>query len=230
MDKLKCKVVMLKSEHLSKDDKPVICKYNNNFLEIDYEPLLVKDPVAQHLYFISDREIKEGDWFIDVTRDTYKKPFLCDLGPTNNFILTKNINFPIEGCKKIEATTDSSLGLPLIGKSFIEKYVEKQGTIKEVMIEMVEIVNCPENHHRVNLEIAPYVDSITYCPKCVKSFIPKTRKDNTVIISPIKDSWTREEVKEAIYLYQSTNTYFKVKESGLSLTKYIDKWIEENLD
>jgi hypothetical protein len=56
----------------------------------------------------------------------------------------------------------------------------------------------------------------------------ETRKDNTVICSPIKDSWTKEEISEIIYQYQSLNTYFKVKDK-ISLTAYIKQWIDENL-
>lgn len=104
----------------------------------------------QHLYFVSDSEIKEGDWIID-------------------FMITRNEIKQYQGynregnAKKIEATTDNSLTsdyfpeeikyvgippkkskvqfpnynkLPQIPQSFIEEYVKSNGTIKEVEVEI----------------------------------------------------------------------------------------------
>lgn len=148
---------------------------------------------SQHLYFISDRDIKEGDYF------------LSDYG---SFVLRNceggYSEYPssLKDNKKIEATSDPSMNISLIPQSFVEKFVESQGEIKEVMIETILLHNLrggePEFETVVN-----------------------TRKDNTVIIHKIKDSWTREEVIELI----KRNTE---RLTNQWLSNDIE-WIEQNL-
>lgn len=152
--KLKCKVVMLPTE-----------KAVNLYKHKD-KGLMLLAPLKheincyngsnQHLYFTSDREISVGDlslWKSEIVRAT-------------SSLLTVG--------QRIEATTDPTLELPLIPQSFIEKFVEKQGEIKEVMVEMCDRA----------LYDSPHVTGIS------------VRKDHTVICSPVKDTWTREEVEE----------------------------------
>jgi hypothetical protein len=168
---------------------------------------------GQHLYFLSDsEEIKEDDkdfWFIEFNkngkRDSYcNKPILCDVGVTNNFILTKNNgNFPFpENCKKIIATTDfltlnksledglTAITLPQPSNSFIEKYIEKYnaGTpIIEVMVEYESHTdNMPENEDDIILPWRAYVD---YRLKI-------NSKDNCIVIRAVKDIFTRRETLE----------------------------------
>jgi hypothetical protein len=62
----------------------------------------------------TDEQINNGDWFIDLERESYRKPYLCDIGSVNHFVLTKEINFPIEGCRKIIASDDPKYMLPSI--------------------------------------------------------------------------------------------------------------------
>jgi hypothetical protein len=95
----------------------------------------------QHLYILSDDEIKEGDWclFKQIIGSEYK---LCKI--TYKFgnqltSLLENGNKQEEASqyyKKIIATTDESLGLPQPSQSFIEKFVEeynKGNVITEVI-------------------------------------------------------------------------------------------------
>lgn len=99
---------------------------------------------AQHIYITSDEDIREGDWFIELdlkgTRSSYiNKPYLCDIGNTDCFILTKNNgNFPFpEHCKKIILTTDQDLikaGVQAIDDEFLKQFV------KNPSCEFVEIL------------------------------------------------------------------------------------------
>lgn len=73
---------------------------------------------SQHFYVISEEEIKENDWYIDL--HNLDKPKYCDY-----FILAKKLNLKKEQAKKIIATTDKSLNLPQIPQSFIEKFVKE---------------------------------------------------------------------------------------------------------
>lgn len=78
-----------------------------------------------HLYLVSDRGIKERDWYI------------CQLKVLQSSHLNHTMwSMPIH---KIEATTDKSLGLPLIPQLFIEEYIEKQGKINEVLIQLPDM-------------------------------------------------------------------------------------------
>jgi|SRR6185437_8176037 len=149
----------------------------------------------QHLYFISNDEIKEGDWYI--VYDAVNRPFetkKADSTISNEFLIEPFKKY----CFKVIVSTDMSLKLPLIPVSFVEKYVErynistlKDKEIKEVMIEMEDIVEIPkELITQAVYKPAPTIENIVWKPK--------TRKDNTVIVSPIKDSWSREEIRECM--------------------------------
>ena len=61
----------------------------------------------QHLYIISDDEIKEGDWFINDLNQIKK----CISRDTEGYIdFEGGFNTKPSSCKKIIATTDTSLG------------------------------------------------------------------------------------------------------------------------
>lgn len=80
------------------------------------------EAIPQHLYLISEEEIKEGDWYYWIS---HSEPMKCD---KRGAIQRKN-------CFKIVSTTNKSLGLPLIPESFIKLYVEKQGKIDKVRVQ-----------------------------------------------------------------------------------------------
>jgi len=110
--------------------------------------------VPQHLYFISNEEIKEGDWVYHyLNNELYQLFGIYKLYPVK-----------LEFIKKIVATTDPSLGLPAIQQSFLKKYVTAQGKIDEVELEMEE--------HPMN--------RATFAKN---NYILKLTKDNEVIVS-----------------------------------------------
>ena len=81
---------------------------------------------AYHLYFTTDEEIKEGDWFIN----TGNHNIIMQAKKDGNSLAK-------EYCKKIIATTDPKLiesGVSEIPTSFIEEYC-KAGGINEVYVE-----------------------------------------------------------------------------------------------
>lgn len=219
MEKLKCKVVMLPTEkasyltHRAADGELM---YSYKLFANHGETINTN----QYLYFTSKREIKEGDFFLDGTT-IYSTP---------NERTLKAINVDDRACFKIEATTDPSLELPLIPQSFIEKYVEKQGKIDEVMIDINEIEdveslsNYDENEIWLNGELMMCYDHrITTGRDKYLATIPfiKTRPDNTVIVSKVKDTWTRDEVIELIGKYDE-------KFAHTSMATF-SEWINNNL-
>lgn len=165
------------------------------------------DGVNQHLYIISDEKIEEGSYFLSDKRERKSQNNGLPIWEikrcakiTNSWIFAEGN--PHEGlnpewCKKIIATTDSSLYyypkedyngrikklLPQPSQQFIEKYIEeynKGNVITEVMVEYEElwkstVYDQPDNYIGEALKVNP--------------------KDNTINIMLIKDSWNWKELK-----------------------------------
>jgi len=194
-NKLLCKSVMLPGEGPIKF-QPI---FNNYYLS-SYP--LKEGLVPQHLYLISDEMIKEGDWGLNIYDQRIDK---C---------IKSNKESIQEHWRRIEATTDKSSGLPLIPQSFIEEYVQKQGKIDKVYIQL-EIVNLPDPHteewrpkSRLKLTPFPY---------------------NEVIILPVKDNFTREEVEDEILQFV-LDIYYNAGaiDSDGKLKKKINEWFDKN--
>lgn len=133
----------------------------------------------QHLYIFSDEEIKEGDWYIDLSDKENVRP-----------IYKKSQQNGYKDCKKIIATTDTSIRLGQEdthsrgvsyylqpSQSFLEVYVReynKGNVIKEVMVEYNEIID-EDGRLKVN------------------------SKDNTITIKRMKDNFTIFEIKQALH-------------------------------
>lgn len=137
-----------------KECKAIILPHNN----IDTTLTLYKDiglslntdrlqhHINQHLYEVSDDEIKVNDWIIskmllkdkNVINPIYKYVLLQVGRITNKTIYNVEDNYKIplgHYCKKVIATTDKSLNLPLIPLLYLEKYVELYNSgIKNDMI------------------------------------------------------------------------------------------------
>ena len=173
----------------------------------------------QHLYIISDDEIKEGDWCYDKRPD--ENGDLVDI-----VYQVKNIEFELRTSteKKIIATTDSSLWrpshkyasdvilLPQPSQQFIQKYIEeynKGNVITDVLVEYQTKLEWTYSHsgNRIQEESNP--------------FLKINHKDNTITIKKVKDNYSREEVENLIYSAMKDRCYTTVAEWK--------KWIEENL-
>ncbi len=180
----------------------------------------------QHLYFLSDEEIKESDWFYSSVSDTINQ---CE----SKYYAGKLID---PKRLKIIATTDSSLnlhdnsinnkcfGIQLSGKcshllpqpsvSFIEKYIEKYNKREQITEVIVEYES-------------DYAEDDTECMGDEIEQLKVNPKDNTITIKPIKDSWNREEViKFAEKFYNRFDFGFSTK---IEYNSEDLKWIEQNL-
>jgi len=191
METKRAKVIMLPTDKATRGSN--IFKTNNGFrYQTVLEDANIKEFsksfnswIPQHLYFITEEVIKEGDWFLH--NKIIKQ---CK----NN---SKTAN-KLKSCKKIVATTDVlplykagieiGLFLPQPSQAFIEKYCELGG-IDEVLIEY-EIDG-----------LFPYKIKID--------------SHNTITIHPIKDSWTKEEHCTDMQYYMEyckSNDYVTPKE------------------
>ena len=86
--------------------------------------------IFNHLYFTSDDELQKGDKMMmngSIIREV-------KINALSKIVCTLNGTHSTAVCKKIVATTDESLGLPLIPESFVENYVKSNGQIKETAI------------------------------------------------------------------------------------------------
>ena len=217
MEKLKCKVVMLATEksnlfQQTRDiwGSPTVCKlsYSDNQTYIDNIYLVNSGRAATnaqdkynfyHLYFISDEKIQIGDYYT-----IYDSMSIHKAGGMNQ-------QWYNEMCKKVVASTDSSLSLPMIPESFVKEYIETNGEINEVFIETINIDN----------KIIPVQEYST----------------NTIIISKPKQSWTKDEVVELlIEAVAETADYIEFNNPECAITfintlreRFLNNWIEENL-
>lgn len=226
----KAKVVMLPTKNKS---KLVLSVATKRLDLIPYE-LELNDNYnnkPQHIYILSDDEIKDKDWFINND----------GLWQCNNGIIPTGLN-----PRKIIATTDKSLTinsydenneftgfiyLPQPSESFIQKYIEsynKGEIIADVLVEYEEILKClyeiPQSCENSECRV------LNKCRNEVKlqnlNYILKINpKDNTITIKKVKDSWNREEVIDLLYKFGSK---MEGTEDIRPYTHY-DKWIEENL-
>ena len=171
----------------------------------------------QHLYILSDDEIKEGDFIyhfiyhrldsIIVKWDGLDTPreygYNKVIASTDPFLKITTDNFFADDPKR-----PIKLPLPSIPQSFIEEYVSeynKGNKIEEVMIEYdPEFEEWSDESGVYMIE-----ESIKFNP------------DNTINIKKVKDSWTRDEViaLHKLNCERLTNSYVS---SDI-------KWIEDNL-
>ncbi len=128
-----------------------------------------------HLYLVSDEVPVEGDYII-------RKDMIIHL---------KQVIIPWDKKESVvKATTDKSLGLPLIPQSFVQEYAQKQGKINKVRIRLIKGMVV------VNINDQGNYNGFT-------GFIE---------ILPIKDSWNREEVREVARLAQNRSAYMSFDE------------------
>ena len=130
-----------------------------------------------NLYIISDDEIKENNTH-------FYNPHSGQLHISGNH--TDYIAINKNGCKKIIATTDVSLGLPQPSQQFIQKYIEeynKGNIITDVLVEYEYLLDDRAVLPYWNLKVNP--------------------KDNTITIKKVKEIYTKEEVYQILEKYIS---------------------------
>ena len=235
--KRKCDVVMLATKNKSSIRK-------TNTTEKLYEDTVkfhYGDYLNQHLYILSSEEIKEGDWFYDsalnkISQATKKDDinWFNELNPEG-----------IKVCKKIIATTNNNISLnlgkeyhespvqggqlytrlkpyPQPSPQFIAKFIESYNKgipIVEILVEYEEFVSIPIEHLLTGSDVEI---------ECRKHpvLMPKVDKNNTITISKVKESWSREEVKNLIREYANQwCSLFNEQEKE----REIENWVEQNL-
>lgn len=175
---------------------------------------------AYHLYFISDDKIQEGDWYID------------DTDQIRRSITSVSSYWELrQDYKKIVATTDKDLlvrecsqqlenwgkhFLPQIPQSLVKQYVEANGEIDEVELELEEDwINESYGVDDKGEEIEG-----NFCYYKLKL------QNNEVIICFQDKTYTRDEVETLLYDLAEYLGYT----SGKADIEVFNKWIKENLN
>lgn len=194
-----CEIVMLDT-----NDKtaPILSYLNDKSLQ--YFPNTYwsnGDLSKRHLYFLSNEEIKDGDWYLNIV--------------SNEIVnVDFNIDYEQNHCKKIIATTDISLRLPQPSKEFIQAYTKaynEGNPIKWVNVEVEEYAT--ETDYKLGIDCSTPL------------FRLKLNSSNEITIKKIKDSWTREEV-----IRLCRGAHLHGEQGALNLHNQVFKqWVEQNL-
>lgn len=171
---------------------------------------------GQHLYIISDDEIKEGDWFINLF---------------NNVVVQAHNWIYVSTCKKIIATTDTSLkinnitrqlendapniiSLPQPSQQFIEKYIESYNNGEVITNVLVD--------YKTNI-LYPMIENNNLILKV-------NTKDNTITIKKLKDNWNLEEIKSILLQFaKDCNENEDLIRYYNRDYKNLNNWIQKNL-
>lgn len=234
-----CQVIMLATKErkgrISMANTSKHLEYHNFDIE---KGGIYNNHTFQHLYIVSDEEIKTDDWFLADTRnhtsENNGQPIweLKQCARTDNgWIFTKGgIGYNPEWSRKIISTTDLSIttvdnggdkSLPQPSKLFIQKYIEeynKGNVIEKVLVE-----------YDVN-----WIAGTSTYGHGEYDYRLKTDSHNCITIKPIKDSWTREEVIELInQAVGESHDWSKENDDIHSISiiekRFLNKWVEENL-
>ena len=168
----------------------------------------------QHLYFISDDEIKENDYVYDwYNNKVYKATAV---------VIHNKKSLGYEYLSKIIATTDTSLKIDTTLDTFAFSN-DKRNTLPQPPKEFIEkYVACYNNGKTITDVLVEYeIHKNSFVPL----WIPKVNpKDNTITIKFIKNSWNR---KEVIKLLEEVR--WQTIGNPTEFTKNFKNWIEQNL-
>lgn len=203
----KCKVVMLPTKNIN--NSSIILGVVPNWAQLTSEVLNDQEwqnfGKPQHLYILSEEEIKEGDWCLG--KDSDGKNYLIQMNNTTS----PKFHYEIH---KIIASTDLNLRIPQIHQSFISLCIEEYN--KENIIEEVE-VEYEDKGYPHYYTSAGGIGSARW----IKDLRLKINPDNTISIKPLKNSWNREEI---VNLFEKFNN-----EKCIFPQKILNDWLKQNL-
>jgi hypothetical protein len=215
--KLRCKVVTLPTNDIGKAPFFVIPK--GEMFDVKFATAFVGDKY-KHIYFVSDREIKPGDWclFFDSLGTIFTdKPQQYD--PSKGHVLNN-------GLRKIEASTDLSINdsikpsnreyvkaldslMLTIPQSFVEQFVQEQGAIVWVDLELTSwLVGDNAKEAKMDYRLA-------------------THSDGTCIVcSEDEKIYTQEEMYKALCAYEKyLNGFYPIQTNTNILLP--EAWFEQ---
>lgn len=212
--KKNCKVILLLTNNPKPNyNKPVIKteiiegeNKNRVSLSIVTSPYYCFSHIKQanHLYILSDDEIKEGDWFLykNSGKATHTNDLIVSkcIKTHKRIVTSDNLVSGRENCKKIIATTDHNLKLPNIPIEFIKSYCNNP--VDEVEVEYngkgelcpgsnVEAEWC-ETHLKINRNNTINISNIDLPKQSVKDFLKPEfifKRGDRVLVSNNNIKW-----------------------------------------
>ena len=164
-----------KESHITFDKESSSCySYGLHYLENASGSSNRTKTERQHLYFTTDDEIKEGDWFVNSDEDPI---VLKCTENTSMGVASSETVYSTGLSKKIIATTDPKLNLPQPQKSLIEEYC-RVGGIDEVDVEY--------ERKTISGEWKDVLLPSEWGSKGENPTRPKVTSNNEIIIHPIQ--------------------------------------------
>ena len=173
------------------------------YLDWSTFPPIVERYPPQHLHLISDAERNEDDWCISFS--SIENNNTEQIEPYTDPVIRWRSKYAFHSDKKIEATTDVSLELPLIPKYFIDEFIRNEGDMSKF---------------KIYLEIIPYLGKVL----TRNNEDPEIHNICNVILVAVKDNFQRNEVGEIAKRW--TNEVLKAE--GQIFSKWFDKWFNDN--
>ena len=243
--KEKCQVVILPiKEECMVGELCSSARYKDKLLMFgEFENSYPEECKKQHLYILSNDEIKKDDWvFIEFIKrhEPKKNPIKQFTGEVTKglYHFTDGSGYYINTCKKIIATTNESLKLPCSclgmrdkvscgwmckthkdymlpqpSQAFIEKFIKLYNQGNPITDVLVEYEEKYIEPEGIHSNRGDFVKHLKI-----------NHKDNTITIHPVKDSWNREEVISLIKEFR--NGLLPVRDKEIN---YTDDFIKENL-
>ena len=230
---IKAKVVMLSTRESAKVGDIVKPRYGEDFhiLTKNDSKEYTKTVITQHLYIISDEEIKPGDWIyryednkVFQSQSYFKKDSPIKDGLIIKVIATTDTSLVLlneqyfDVNKKRKSAILEQKNLPQPSQQFIEKYIEeynKGNVITDVLVEV------EDNGDYVDVDGMDIND--TYWKS---KWELKLDSQNQITIRKQKDSWTR---KEVIVLLNKLGYDLSQLGGRMEYSEIKNKWFEENL-
>ncbi len=165
-----------------KTDIFMLKKWNRLFYKYDSDDLELNElQFYKHLNIISEEHIVVDDWIYNEER---KSVVLVDCEANAEYANATNYRW------KIIASTDKSLGLPIISDDIVVKFIEEHNNNRPIGCVRVEYDLMYLNANGLWL---PFPDHL---PEHDKKYVLRVYQDNNVSIEHIKESWSREEAIE----------------------------------
>jgi hypothetical protein len=205
--------LILGKQNTKYENKLAVCKQ----LKADEEPLWK----SQHLYILSNDEIKVGDWCIML--DSFENVFSNPQQYTNPEIQHLN-----KGLRKVIATTDNSLIISYSKSIDKQKFPDK--TLPQIPQQFIEYFINEFNKDNVITKVLVEVESSRkfgmwkpeYYPQ-----IPKLNQNNEISILTTKDK--RLEIFNREQLIDFGNAVYTEYTKNTTMEKFTDNWIQQNL-
>jgi len=248
--KQKAQVVLLPTDKYAKDFPKELTLHFNSKIHLIQAHGSLSYAHIQHLYVISNEEVKNNElpcWCINKNHDTL---YQVQTDGTNWYkvIATTNLEIAIE---KDTLSIPQRRGLtnhypverkvlPQIPQSFISTYIteyNKGHIIENVEVEYNDVIICEstENYDDNDLFVnGQKIRSYSHkFPEVLQRDADTFKKvkvnpDNTINISIIKETWTREEVIALIHKYVD-NSVTKSPTINSIFHEQANEWINQNL-